>query len=87
MLSSFASNIQHFHRLDGKGYQLLGESIIEIDKFNPQLAARISNCFSQYHSIDIERQKRMKNILSNILEQPSLSKDTFEIVNKILNSN
>lgn len=85
VLSSFAgSNPVQFNRPDGKGYELLAKQIIKIDRFNPQIAARLCGAFRSWQKLEPGRQDLMKAQLETILQDPKLSKDSFEIVKKIL---
>ncbi|WP_144395562.1 aminopeptidase N [Pleionea sediminis] len=79
-----AGNFAQFHRLDGLGYQLLGDVIYEVDDFNPQVAANLSKQFSVARHLDQSRQAMVKSILENLKNKEKLSKDVFEIVSKTL---
>jgi len=84
LLRTFASNHVHFHRSDGAGYILISNAVIEIDKLNPQVAARLARSFDRWKKFDDKRQAYAKLALEKILSQPKLSKDTGEIVSKTL---
>ena len=84
LLRTFASNHVHFHRPDGAGYNLISSAVIEIDKLNPQVAARIARSFDRWKKFDNKRQSHAKLALEKIINQPKLSKDTGEIVSKTL---
>jgi aminopeptidase N len=84
LLRTFASNHVHFHRSDGAGYKLISDSVVEIDKINPQVAARIARSFDRWRKFDATRQNHAKLALENIINQPKLSKDTSEVVSKTL---
>lgn len=85
VLSAFAgSNPQQFNRPDGKGYELLAKQILRIDRFNPQIAARLCGAFRSWQKLEPTRQALMKAQLEMMLSEPKLSKDSFEIVKKIL---
>ena len=73
-----------FHRNDGRGYQLLTETIIELDANNPQVAARLAGAFTQWRRFDAGRQQLLKDSLQQISAQSGLSADVFEIVSKSL---
>ena len=34
-------NLLGFHRRDGAGYRLLADKVLELDRINPQVAARL----------------------------------------------
>ncbi|WP_064792265.1 aminopeptidase N [Shewanella woodyi] len=79
-----AANLVQFHRLDGKGYGFLTETIIKLNKLNPQVAARLITPLIQFKKFDLDRQKLMKASLEKILALPDLSKDLYEKVSKAL---
>ena len=85
LIGAFAAgNLMQFHRVDGKGYNFLTESIIKLNKVNPQVAARIITPLIQFNKFDIVRQAQMKKSLKRILALPELSKDLYEKVSKAL---
>ena len=85
LIASFcAGNAVHFHRLDGAGYDLLAETVLELDGRNPQLAARLVSVFNQWKRYDAQRQALMGARLKRIADKPGLSKDVFEIVGRAL---
>ncbi len=77
-------NVLGFHRKDGLGYQFLAEQIIQLDKLNPQVAARIVAPFTHWQRYDESRRKKMHSALTLILASSTLSKDVYEIVSKSL---
>ncbi len=84
LLGTFAANLPHFHAADGEGYKFVADTIIELDKLNPQVAARMAGCFSQWKRFDSKRQDLMKAELIKIKSAAGLSKDTLEIVTRCL---
>ncbi len=84
LYGSFARlNLHSFHADDGSGYEFLVDRIIHIDKFNPQVAARISTNFSQLNKLETNQKEKMRKALNRILSTNS-SGDTLEVVNKYL---
>lgn len=80
----FSKNNQvSFHDKSGEGYRFLAERIVQVDKFNPQVASRISGAFANINKLDDERRNLMKGALETILKSGP-SKDTFEVVSKFL---
>jgi aminopeptidase N len=77
-------NTVQFHAADGSGYQFLADNVIELDKKNPQIAARLVQAMMQWRRYDEVRQALMKSQLERIKEQATLSKDVFEVVNRSL---
>ena len=84
LVSAFASNMKHFHAKDGKGYKWLADRIIEIDKINPQNAARMCTAFSTFRRYDEHRQGLIKAQLERLVGTAGFSKDAFEIVSRSL---
>ena len=79
-----AANLVQFHRHDGKGYDFLTDTIIKLNKLNPQVAARLITPLIQFKKFDIHRQNLMKASLARILSLPELSSDLYEKVSKAL---
>ena len=80
-----AANHDGFHNLDGSGYEFIADQVIDIDKRNAQLAARLVSTFNSWKKYDEARQVLMKAQLERIYEGAS-STDTKEIVTKALKS-
>jgi aminopeptidase N len=78
------NNPIHFHAKDGSGYQFLADQIIELDKLNPQVASRQLGAFNSWLQYDEARQSLIKQQLTRIAEQDSLSPDVYEVVTKYL---
>ncbi len=56
----------------------------QVDKFNPQSAARQASALSSFRRYDADRQALMRAQLQRLLDTPGLSKDTFEIASRSL---
>ncbi|WP_434778325.1 aminopeptidase N [Neisseria sp. Ec49-e6-T10] len=84
LLGSFSRNIEHFHHESGSGYALLVDKIIQLDQFNPQIAARLLQAFNILNKLDSKLQVIMRGQLARLVDQPELSKDTAEVLGKIL---
>ncbi|MBF0113053.1 MAG: aminopeptidase N, partial [Desulfamplus sp.] len=78
------SNPLVFHKIDGEGYKFFAERIIELDRINSQIAARMVSAFNQWKKYDVNRQKIMQGSLEEILNTPNLSRDVYEIVSRAL---
>ncbi|MGS2723384.1 aminopeptidase N [Porticoccus sp. GXU_MW_L64] len=79
-----ANNHIHFHRADGAGYQLLADTVIELNNLNPQIAARLLAPLTKWQKQTPQRQQLMKQQLSRIMATADLSKDVYEVVSKSL---
>lgn len=84
MFLGFARSPVNFHAEDGSGYQFMGDSILKVDKINPQVAARMASAFTSWRKFNDERQQQMKQQLQAILSSEGLSKNVFEIATKAL---
>ncbi len=84
LIGVFANNNHvRFHELDGSGYSFVADSIIFLNKINPQIAARLSTSFSSWKRYDQKRKDLIKCQLDKILDTSDLSKDVYEVVSKI----
>lgn len=84
LIGSFTQNHIHFHSVDGIGYAFIADSIIQLDKLNPQVAASLSGAFRMFAKLDPVRKKAMKKELDRILAEPELSSHVYEIISKSL---
>ena len=84
LIGSFSRNVPHFHAEDGSGYRFIADKVIEIDRFNPQVAARLVQAFNLCNKLEPHRKNLVKQELQRIRAQEGLSKDVSEIVGKIL---
>ncbi|MBC8048553.1 MAG: aminopeptidase N [Chitinophagales bacterium] len=77
-------NQVRFNDASGEGYALLASAIIELDGFNPQVAARMAGAFENWRMFEPGRQALAQKAIQSIAAKPDLSPDTDEIVSKIL---
>jgi aminopeptidase N len=85
LVATFAgSNLVRFHDASGGGYRFLADQVTAIDKFNPQVAARLVGPLGRWRRYDKQRQALMKAELERVVAEPGLSKDVFEIASKSL---
>jgi aminopeptidase N len=85
LIGAFATgNAVHFNRPDGKGYDFVAASVLELDGFNPQIAARMCGAFRSWRTLEVGRRKLAKAALASIAKHKGLSRDVFEIVTKTL---
>ncbi|GGA08194.1 aminopeptidase N [Neptunicoccus cionae] len=86
LIAGFAMmNLAGFHRKDGAGYEFFADWLIKLDPVNPQTTARMCGGFETWRRYDASREQLMQAQLQRIADLPDLSKDTAEIVGKILN--
>lgn len=80
----FLGNHKQFHDKTGKGYKLVVDRMLEIDSINPQMAAGLCRGFGVYKKLDDNRKALLKEQLERVLKTSSISKNTYEVVSKIL---
>ncbi|PRY66176.1 aminopeptidase N [Vreelandella songnenensis] len=83
LVGAFAQNRVNFHRLDGKGYALLADVVIELNRLNPEIAARLVTPLTRWQRFDEARQALMRHQLERIKQEP-LSSNVYEVVAKAL---
>jgi aminopeptidase N len=85
LIGQFAvTNAVNFNRPDGKGYDLVADRVLELDTFNPQMAARILSAFRGWRMLEPKRRAAAKRTLQRVAKTKPLSNDVFEIVSKML---
>jgi aminopeptidase N len=85
LIGAFASgNPSRFHAADGSGYRFVADWLIRLDARNPQTTARLAGAFETLGLYDPARQALMRQELERIAAAPGLSKDTGDIVGRIL---
>ncbi len=84
LFGAFAGNQWGFHHKSGKGYRLLADCIIALDRLNPQTAAKLVPPLGRWKRFEEGRAALMRAELQRILAQPGLSKDVTEQAGKSL---
>ncbi|HZV18581.1 MAG TPA: aminopeptidase N [Sphingobium sp.] len=84
LFGAFAANQWAFNRADGKGYRLVADTIIALDKLNPQTAARMVPPLGRWRRFDPARGALMRAELERIVATPGLSRDVLEQASKSL---
>jgi aminopeptidase N len=83
LVSMFAmANPAAFHKLDGSGYEFIASQVLDLEKKNPQVAARLCGAFSAWKKHDSTRMALMKAQLLRIRDTAGISKDVFEIASR-----
>ena len=83
-LGALAGHHAAFHGADGAGYNMLADWLIRLDPVNPQTTARMSTAFQTWRRYDEGRQAHARAALERIAATPGLSRDTTEMVQRIL---
>ena len=85
VLGSFsAANLTAFHAADGSGYAFFARQLAAQDERNPQLAARLANCFSRWRAFDADRQQLMQTQLQALQQRPDCSAALGEVLARLM---
>ena len=67
LIGSFVNgNPTGFNRADGAGYEFLASSALQIDRFNPHMAARLLGAFESWRTLEPRRQALAKSSLRQL---------------------
>ena len=77
-------NPVQFNRADGRGYEFVARNILEIDRFNPQIASRLAGAFKSWKVLEPGRRDKLKAQLDELAGHNNLSRDTYEIITKVI---
>ncbi|MCL6729977.1 aminopeptidase N [Sphingomonas hankyongi] len=84
LAGTFGYNHWAFHSPDGRGYRFLTDMILDADKLNPQVAARLIPPFGRWRRFEPKRGELMRESLERIVGARGLSKDVYEQASKSL---
>jgi aminopeptidase N len=85
LIGTFATaNPVNFNRADGRGFEFVADRVLEIDAFNPQVAARLLAAFRSYKALETGRRRAAHKTLQRIAKAKPLSRDALEIVTRML---
>ena len=85
VMGALAMNQAGFHYAGGAGYKLLTDNLIALDALNPQTTARMCAAYQTWKRYDDTRQGLIRTQLERIAGTENLSRDTSEMVTRILN--
>ena len=77
-------NLVCFHESAGGGYRFLADRVMELDRLNSQMAARLLQPLTGWRRYDARRRDLMQTELRRILHQEPLSGDVYEVAAKSL---
>ena len=84
VIGALGMNHAGFHHASGKGYAFLADQLIALDARNPQTTARMCALFQSWRRYDAGRQAHAKAALERIAATEGLSRDTTEMVTRML---
>ena len=80
----FRDNPAAFHRADAAGYVFWADKVLEVDAFNPQLAARLARAMDRWAALAEPWRSAARQAIARVAAHPKLSDDVREIVTKAL---
>jgi aminopeptidase N len=85
LVGTFAgANQSQFNRADGAGYGFLVDFVTDLDKRNPQTAARLLVSFRSWRALEPVRRAAAEKALRRVAGAADLSTDTRDIVTRTL---
>ena len=84
LLGSMMANTQAFHQADGEGYAFAASKVLELDRINPQVAARLANPFVFWRKLKPELGLQMRAQVEAMLASGDLSNDLNELLTTCL---
>ena len=86
LIGALAMTPAAFHQPDGSAYNLIANQLIALDDLNPQLCARVTTAFDTWKLYDKNRQSMINAALKRLANKPGLSRDTGEILDRLLSA-
>jgi aminopeptidase N len=87
VLSTYCQgNPAAFHRADAAGYVLWADKVLELDTFNPQVAARLARALDRWEILDQPYQSAARAAIERVAAKPTLSADVREVVSRALST-
>jgi aminopeptidase N len=85
VISTFCqSNPAGFHRSDAAGYVFWREQVIELDAFNPQVAARLARGLDRWKKLAEPYRSAAREAINRVAARTDLSNDLREVVTRAL---
>ena len=85
LIGTFANaNQTGFHREDGAAYRFFAELVLEVEKLNPQVAARLATAMRSWRSLEPKRREAARQALETMAASKTASRDLADIVGRTL---
>ncbi len=83
LIFSYCNNAGAFHRADGAGYAYWADRVIEIDAFNPQVAARLARVMDRWKKLAEPYRAKAHEAIARVAKA-NLSNDVREVISRAL---
>lgn len=80
LLRNFGQNLTVFHDPRRPGYAFLADWILQIDRMNPGVAARLCAAFNMAHKLPAELKEQARAEIRRVLMDEKLSRNTRELL-------
>jgi aminopeptidase N len=80
LISSYCSNPAAFHRKDASGYVFWSERVLELDSFNPQVAARLARALDRWRKLVEPYRSAAHEAIRRVAAKDDLSADVREVI-------
>jgi aminopeptidase N len=84
LVGAYGMNYVRFHDSSGESYQYMAQKVLEFDRFNPQISTRFIESFEDLNKLPSNLQKLMRPELEAMIKDSKISKNLFEMIQKIL---
>jgi aminopeptidase N len=84
IFSYCSANPGAFHRADAAGYLYWSERVIELDAFNPQVAARLARALDRWKKLAEPYRSAAREAIARVAAKTDLSNDVREVVTRSL---
>jgi aminopeptidase N len=85
LIHAFAlANPKEFNRTDGAGYDFIADTVLALDRKNPQLAARLLSALKSWRMLEPGRRAVAEKALQRVAAAPAPSPDVADIVQRAL---
>jgi len=84
IFSYCSANPGAFHRADAAGYVFWSDRVMELDSFNPQVAARLARALDRWKQLAEPYRSAARKAIARVADKTDLSKDTHEVISRAL---
>jgi aminopeptidase N len=84
IFSYCSANPGAFHRPDAAGYVFWSDRVMELDSFNPQVAARLARALDRWSKLAEPYRSAAREAIVRVAAKPDLSNDVREVVSRAL---
>ena len=84
LIASYCSNPAAFHRADASGYVFWSERVLELDSFNPQVAARLARAMDRWRKLSEPYRSAAHEAIRRVAAKEDLSADVREVIDSAL---